>query len=142
MQTMDRKEFLSLVGLGSAALALTYCFGGCQPQNSGVPNAPTNVNFTLDLANAAYSALESNGGYIYSNGVIVARTVSGDYVAVSKYCTHAGGTVVYDSRVNNFYCPVHGSVFSTNGSVVNGPASIPLVKYNTSLTGTSLRVYS
>jgi cytochrome b6-f complex iron-sulfur subunit len=141
METMDRKEFLSLLGISSAALALTYCFGGCQPKNS-VPTAPTNVDFTLDLTNSANSALNNNGGYLYHGGVIVARTIDGSYVAVSQTCTHAGGTVVYDSRINDFYCPVHGSVFSTNGSVVSGPAPSALVKYNTSLSGTSLRVYS
>jgi cytochrome b6-f complex iron-sulfur subunit len=141
METMDRKEFLSLLGISSAALALTYCFGGCQPTNNG-PTAPTNVDFTLDLTNSANSALKSNGGYLYHGGVIVARTVNGSYVAVSQTCTHAGGTVVYDSNINDFYCPVHGSVFSTNGSVVSGPAPSALVKYNTSLSGTSLRVFS
>jgi cytochrome b6-f complex iron-sulfur subunit len=138
---MDRKEFLSLLGISSAALALTYCFGGCQPMNNG-PTTPSNVDFTLDLTNSANSSLDTNGGYVYHGGVIVARTVNGSYVAVSQYCTHAGGTVVYESRINDFYCPVHGSVFSTNGSVISRPASSALVKYNTSLSGTSLRVYS
>lgn len=141
MQTMDRKEFLSLLGISSAALALTYCFGGCKPQNN-IPTAPTGVDFTLDLTNAAYTSLKSNGGYVYNDGIIVARTVSGTYVAVSQYCTHAGGTVVYDSNINDFYCPVHGSLYSTTGSVIQGPAASPLVKYNTSLSGNSLRVYS
>ena len=141
METMDRKEFLSLLGISSAALALTYCFGGCQPMNNG-PTAPSNVDFTLDLTNAANSSLNTNGGYVYHGGVIVARTISGSYVAVSQTCTHAGGTVVYDSRINDFYCPVHGSVFSTSGLVVSGPASGALMKYNVSFSGTSLRVYS
>jgi cytochrome b6-f complex iron-sulfur subunit len=141
METMDRKEFLSLLGLTSAAFAVSYCFGGCQPM-SNAPTAPTNVNFTLDLTNPAYSALNSNGGYIYNGGVIVARTVSGTYIAVSQYCTHAGGTVIYDSKNNDIYCPVHGSVFSTSGSVIQGPAGSPLAKYNTSLSGNSLRIYS
>jgi cytochrome b6-f complex iron-sulfur subunit len=141
MQTMDRKEFLSLLGISSAALALTYCFGGCQPAPTA-PAPPSNVDFTLDLTNAANSALKSSGGYVYNGGVIVARTVNGSYVAVSQYCTHAGGTVVYDSSINDFYCPVHGSIYSTTGSVLQGPAASPLVKYNTTLSGTSLRVYS
>jgi len=141
METINRKEFLSLVGLSSAAIALTYCFGGCQPKNM-IPTAPSNVDFTLDLTNAAYSTLKSDGGYIYNDGIIVAKTVNGSYIAVSQYCTHAGGTVVYDKNINEFYCPVHGSLYSTNGSVVQGPAASPLVKYNTSLTGNSLRVYS
>ncbi len=142
METMDRKEFLSLLGISSAALALTYCFGGCQPGANNVPTAPGNVDFTLDLTSSDNSALNSNGGYVYHSGVMVARTVGGAYIAVSQYCTHAGGTVVYESRVNEVYCPVHGSVFSTNGSVLNGPAPTALVKYNTTLAGTSLRVFS
>jgi cytochrome b6-f complex iron-sulfur subunit len=141
METITRKEFLSLLGLSSAAVAISYCFGGCQPMNS-VPTAPANADFTLDLTNPAYNALNSNGGYVYNDGIIVARTVSGTFIAVSQYCTHAGGTVVYDKNINDLYCPVHGSVFSTNGSVVQGPAGSPLVKYNTSLTGNSLRVYT
>jgi len=141
METISRKEFLSLLGIASAGLALTYCFGGCQPKNNG-PTAPTNVDFTLDLTNPAYSALKSDGGYIYNQGVIVAKTKGGTFVAVSEYCTHAGGIVVYDKNINDFYCPVHGSVYSTSGSVVQGPAASPLLKYNTSLTGSSLRVFS
>ena len=142
MEAISRKEFLSLLGLSSAAVAVTYCFGGCQPAANNIPTAPSNVDFTLDLTNPAYSALNSNGGYVYNQGVIVARTINGTFIAVSQTCTHAGGTVVYNKNANDFYCPVHGSVFSTSGSVINGPAAAPLMKYNTSLSGSSLRVYS
>jgi cytochrome b6-f complex iron-sulfur subunit len=141
METMDRKEFLSLVGISAAALAVTYCFGGCQPLDN-IPTAPTNVDFTLNLTDSANAALNSNGGYLTKNGVIVARTVSGAYVAVSQACTHAGTTVQYVAKTDRFYCPNHGSNFATDGSVVNGPAGSPLAKYNTALNGTSLRVYS
>lgn len=141
METMDRKEFLNLLGISSAAFILSRCLEGCQPMND-IPSAPTNVDFTLDLTASANSALNSNGGYLYKGGVIVARTIAGAYVAVSQYCTHAGGTVVYNPRGDAFYCPVHGSSFSDNGSVIGGPAPSALLKYNTSLSGTSLRVFS
>jgi cytochrome b6-f complex iron-sulfur subunit len=141
VSTMDRKEFLSLLGISSAAFVLSQCLSGCQPMGN-VPTAPSRVDFTLDLTNSAYSALNTNAGYLYKDGIIVARTVSATYIAVSQYCTHAGGTVIYDSRNNDIYCPVHGSIFSNTGSVIQGPAGSPLVKYNTSLSGTSLRVYS
>jgi cytochrome b6-f complex iron-sulfur subunit len=138
---MDRKEFLTILGIGAAAVACSACFGGCQP-NNGVTDAPTNVDFTLDLSDPANVSLRTNGGYIYKNGVIVARTVNGNYVAVSSSCTHAGTAVQYVSSTNRFYCPSHGSNFATDGSVVNGPASSVLSKYNTSLTGSMLRVFS
>jgi cytochrome b6-f complex iron-sulfur subunit len=138
---MNRKEFLSTLGLGAAAVACSYCLNGCSPLNNPI-TAPTNVDFTLDLMAPANAALKTNGGYLYNGGIIVARTVSGTYVAVSQICTHAGGTVQYVSNANSFYCPNHGSSFATNGSVINGPATSSLTAYHTSLTGTSLRVYS
>ncbi len=140
---MDRKEFLSLLGLGAAAMTCSYFLAGCTPNSSNLITAPpTNVDFTLNLTDPANAALKNNGGYIYQNGIIVARTINGDYVAVSQTCTHQGGTVYYDKAGNEFHCPVHGSNFATNGSVINGPAASPLMKYSTSLSGTSLRVYS
>jgi cytochrome b6-f complex iron-sulfur subunit len=138
---MERKEFLSILGVGAAAIACGRCFTGCK-KNDSVTNPPTNVDFTLDLTNPAYAALKTNGGFIYNSGVIVARTASGSYIAVSSTCTHAGGTVQFDVNNNLFHCPVHGSNFAVDGSVLNGPAGSPLTKYNTSLSGNSLRVYS
>jgi cytochrome b6-f complex iron-sulfur subunit len=139
---MDRKEFLTTLGLGAAAVACGYCFGGCQ-SNDQVVTAPTNVDFTLDLNAPANSVLKTNGGYVYNSiGVIVARTVDGTYIALSSGCTDAEGTVQYVASGNRFYCPNHGSNFATNGSVINGPASRPLTAYKTSLSGTSLRVFS
>ncbi len=137
---MDRKGFLSTLGLGAAAVTCQYCLGGCK--NPDAITGPTNVNFTLDLTQPANTALNQNGGYVYNGGVIVARTVNGAYVAVSQACTHQGNTVVYDKTYNQFFCPAHGSRFGTDGSVINGPASSPLTRYNTQLNGNLLKVYS
>jgi cytochrome b6-f complex iron-sulfur subunit len=139
---MERKEFLSILGLGAAAAACSYCFAGCS-SSSGGSNilAPANVDFTLDLTNPAYAGLKSVGGYAYNQGVIVAHASSG-YVAVSQACTHQGTTILFDPASNSFFCPAHGSRFSLTGSVINGPAADPLGSYKTSLTGNSLRVYS
>jgi cytochrome b6-f complex iron-sulfur subunit len=137
---MDRKEFLSLLGVGTAAIVCSYCLPGCTVNDPGI-TAPTNVDFTLDLTNAAYSALKTVGGSFANNGVLVANTPGG-YVAVSIACTHQVASVGYDKANNNFYCPAHGSVFATNGSVVRGPAGSPLATYKITLTGSSLRVYS
>lgn len=138
---MDRKEFLSTLGLGAVAIACTYCLNGCKPLDNPI-TAPTNVNFTLDLTAPANAALTKNGGYIYNGGVIVARTADGSYVALSQTCTHQGGTVQYVESGNRFWCPSHNSYFATNGSVIGGPAPSSLATYHTALTGTSLRVYS
>ena len=138
---MDRKEFLSIVGIGAVSLLCQSCLTGCNPQNS-IVNAPTNVDFTLDLSSASNVALTKDGGYVYNSGVIVARVSAGNFVAVSQACTHQGTTVIYENSSHHFYCRSHGSTYATNGSVIYGPASSPLKQYNVALTGTSLRVYS
>jgi cytochrome b6-f complex iron-sulfur subunit len=137
---MERKEFLALIGAGSAAILCGQCFSGCKPADD--ITGPTNVDFTVDLNAAANASLRTNGGYIYSNGIIVARTITGTYVAVSQACTHAGATVFYNAGSNLFHCSSHGSDFATNGTVVTGPASSALTRYNTTLTGSMLRIYS
>lgn len=137
---MERREFLSVVGMGTVAVACSYCLGGCKTPDP--ISAPTNVDFTLDITNPSFSALRNNGGYVYNAGVIVARTVSGNFVALSQVCTHQGATVVYDPGTDSFYCPSHGSQFSTGGSVLRGPAGSALMSYHTTLTGNSLHVYS
>jgi cytochrome b6-f complex iron-sulfur subunit len=138
---MERNEFLSILGVGAAAVACGYCFGGCNSNTGGGITAPTNVDFTLDLTNPAYAGLKSVGNYVYNAGVIVAHAQSG-YVAVSLACPHQGATVVFDASTNSFFCPAHGSRFSLSGAVIAGPAGSPLGSYKTTLTGTSLRVFS
>jgi cytochrome b6-f complex iron-sulfur subunit len=139
---MTRKDFFARVGFGAAAVLIPACIGGLVSSctNDGTPApAPTNVDFMLDISNGT---LASNGGYLVHVGVLVARTLTGSFIAVSAACTHQGTNVNYSSTGNNFICPNHGAQFSSAGTVTRGPASINLTQYNTVLTGNSLRVFS
>ena len=137
---MDRKEFLSQLGLTSAAVFMGACRAGCS--KDGSTPAPTDVDFTINLSDPANAALGAAGGFIYKNNIIIARTQTNAYIAVSQACTHEGTTVQFQGANNRFFCPNHGATFSTTGSVTNGPATKALVSYNTALTGTTLRIYS
>ena len=143
---MERKEFLNALGVSAASLFLATCLGGCSKSGDAAgmgnnPPPPSNIDFTLDLNQPDNSNLGTNGGFIYKNGVIVARTTSGSYIAVAMACTHQGTTVVFDGANNRFFCNNHGSSFSTTGAVNNGPASTNLKQYSTTLTGRMLRVF-
>ncbi|MDB5134756.1 MAG: cytochrome b6-f complex iron-sulfur subunit [Mucilaginibacter sp.] len=145
---MDRKQFLSLIGGGAATVALFSCTGcskssqGPGNNNQGTITGPTGIDFTLDLTASANSALLANGGYLASNGVLVARTNAGVYIAVQQSCTHQNYPLIYNGASDEFFCNNHGSAFSDKGVVLNSPANRNLVVYNTTLSGTSLRVYS
>jgi cytochrome b6-f complex iron-sulfur subunit len=137
---MDRKEFLSLITLTATSVAFP-CLSGCSKSNtSSSPAAPTNVDFTIDLN--TNTQLNTNGGYIYSNGIIVARTLTGQFIAVQQVCTHENFTLVYQGSGHRFYCDGHGGTFNESGQVTGGPPPAALTKYNTSLNGNLLRVYS
>lgn len=138
---MKRSQFIKMVGVGTVACAcgqLVSC-----SSNSTTPS-PTNANvdFTLDLTASANAALNADGGFVSSQGIIIARVSAGNFVALSQACTHQGTPVVFQKSANNFLCNNHGSTFSLTGAVTKGPAASPLRKFNTELTGNSLRIFS
>lgn len=159
---VSRGDFLRSLGLSSAALLSFYCLGSGLTACSSKSNDPTpattpastagfsgnatlgsgTIDFTLDLTAPAYAKLTSNGGFIYQNDIVVARTNNGGYVALAKACTHQGTSVEYQPNVNNFYCPNHGSRFANSGSVLNGPAAQSLQSFKATLStdGKQLRV--
>ena len=136
-KNMNRKEFLQTLGLGAVTIAFIESLPGCQKSDL----TPANVDFTINTTDTQYNALNQAGGYVYVNNVIIANN-DGQYLALSKICTHAGCTVVYESQQNNFYCPCHGSIFNFNGQVIMGPASYPLTQYTVDVNGTSLHVHN
>lgn len=145
---MERKEFLSLVGLSSASALAAVCMGSCSKSTEntttpGQPTTPTNVNITLDLTQAANASLATPGGFIYTGAIIVAKTISGSYIAVSKVCTHQGSTIEYQGTNQRFYCPNHGATFTDTGSFIAGPDSLASLKqYKTTLSGNMLTITS
>ncbi len=137
---MTRYEFLKKAGFGGAALMtlLTAC---SKSSDLSPITTPGSVDFTLDLTASSNAALKTNGGYVISNNVVVARTSQGTYVAGSHICTHEARTKVVFLN-NEFYCTEHGARFTTAGVGLNSYASAGLSVYKTELSGNSLRIYS
>ena len=109
---------------------------------------------------AAYSSAAGTGSSTGANGpVVLARTTdipvgggkvltdkrivitqpqAGSFHAFTAICTHQGCIVdaVSGGTIN---CPCHGSKYSiVNGSVVNGPAPLPLAAVSITVQGTSI----
>jgi glycine/D-amino acid oxidase-like deaminating enzyme/nitrite reductase/ring-hydroxylating ferredoxin subunit len=50
-------------------------------------------------------------------------TVDGKTCAVSAICTHMGGVLRFNDLEKSWDCPLHGSRFAADGSVLEGPAT-------------------
>jgi nitrite reductase/ring-hydroxylating ferredoxin subunit len=146
---MERKKFLRTLGAG-AAFAITFpCLGSCSKDNEiegDIVTPPTNVDFTIDLTSSEAAKLANNGGFILKNLVVVVKNLEGEFVAATQICSHEQYDQVRFVNQDGgiFYCDVHGSRFSQNGTPLNEiPNSTPkaLKIYNTTLEGTILRVF-
>jgi cytochrome b6-f complex iron-sulfur subunit len=139
---MDRRELIQRVLVGGAVLVLApSVLNSCTKDSStnpvGDPN-PTGID--IDLSLPANSSLKNTGGSIIKQGIIIINTGGGKYIALSSVCTHQGCTVAYNSSADQIQCPCHGSVYTTSGSVVSGPAPTALKSYHVGVNGNMLSI--
>lgn len=139
---IKRHAFLKSLGLKGASLLAVYCgvssLSSCT--NESVTPA-SSADFTLDLTNPTYSKLNTVGNYVIANGIVIARVSSTGFAAVTQVCSHENkANVIYSG--GGFYCTQHGATFSTTGAGTNANGSKGIKAYQTSLSGTSLRIFA
>ncbi len=137
---MTRKEFLENIGLGAAFVLTATCMGGCTKDSAEGQNK---IDFTIDLNKAAYAKLQTPGTYIVKDGVVIARSNSGEYLAATQTCSHEQLTqITYSSDEGGWLCTAHGALFDEEGNGLNANGSKGLTIYNTELLANNmLRVY-
>lgn len=147
---MERRAFIGNVTapvFAACAACLAACSksgaGSSTNNNGGSTGGNTgavNVNFTVDLS----QSLLTVGSSLVQSGVIVVRLNTGNvpsaFTAVQVACTHQGTSINYNAQGNDFVCPLHGSVYSTTGAVLNGPATAALKQYATTINGNIMTV--
>ncbi|MDA2894435.1 Rieske (2Fe-2S) protein [Mycolicibacterium sp. BiH015] len=127
MVVVPRKTVLAGAGIGLAAAAVAACSSGSE---SSAPETSADGSSAPKSSKPAGEALATTAEVPVGSGVIVGEVVltqaaAGDFKGFSAVCTHTGCLLneVADGTIN---CPCHGSKFSLDGAVVNGPASKPL----------------
>jgi cytochrome b6-f complex iron-sulfur subunit len=142
--TIERSEFLKQVGIGFGAIMLMNCIQGCSADTEipdPNPTTSTKVDFKINLA----TTLLTDGSFTVNktNNVIVARVNATTYLAVASLCTHEKAEITYRAATNDFRCPLHGSLFKSDGTVTMGPAATALKKFSTTVdtTNKELRVF-
>ena len=138
---MNRRKFLSWVGIGGLATYLPVALVACSPQtennstsdsnetsSSGDTEKPTIEGFTTI---ASVQELDEQGQIVQKeNEVIIFRDPgTSAVVALNSICTHQGCTVKWKEDKANLNCSCHDTDFGIDGQVIKGPANEPLAPY-------------
>lgn len=118
--------------------------------SSPVPYVP--INRSLTLANPQYNALYGIGGYVIIPdagvaGVLAVRATDDQVFAFDLQCTHdpndANSKSAPDASHLFLDCPVcHSQWLLLSGQLNKGPATYPLLQYQTSFDGYIVKIYN
>ena len=128
---MDRRTFLTLVGVGGIATNLPVAFAKESRFQSTIAQNGINDFISigsLDDLNKKGQILDKKSP-IGSILIVANPEVPNGLSAVNPTCTHEGCTVKWKEDKNYFDCPCHDARFTIDGSVAKGPAKEPLETY-------------
>lgn len=123
-----RRDFLKTIGVGFAAAAAPL-----------LSNCAGQVNYRAEVANDKIiipkkdaPSLAKPNGVMLTNapgvGRLLLKNVNGtEIVALTLTCTHRGCEV--QPLPDGFECPCHGSEYDGLGNVIEGPARLPLTRF-------------
>jgi Rieske Fe-S protein len=143
--------------LASACAACTAALAGCARYgtSSGLAGAPapaattpsappaggaaSSAGATTAAALASTADIPVGGGKVLTaQKIVITQPQAGSFHAFTAICTHQG-CIVNSVSGGTIDCPCHGSKYSAvNGSVVNGPATLPLAAVSIKVQGTSI----
>ena len=115
------------------------------PAYGGAASAGTGSGATGSAGGGAANVLASTaeipvggGTVLTAQRIVITQPQAGTYHAFTAICTHQG-CIVNSVSGGTINCPCHGSKYSiVNGSVVNGPAPLPLAAVSIKVEGTSI----
>jgi Rieske Fe-S protein len=147
-----RRGALAGIGLAGVAATLTAC-GGSSSSAAGTASAAPAGSTPAGAAGASAAAsspapagggavlgttsqIPVGGGMVFTAAkVVVTQPTAGQFKGFTAICTHLH--CIVDKVANGTIdCPCHGSKYSVkDGSVVNGPAPMPLAAQPITVSG-------
>lgn len=127
-------------------LSSTWSCGEKQAHDS-IPEV--SVNLYLDINSTMYIELNTIGGWVYLTGgykgILVYRVSVDEFVAYDRGCPYdpfeAAARIVMDPSgltCSDSNCTSQFGIL--DGSVIKGPATVPLKRYNTYFDGNTLSI--
>jgi Rieske Fe-S protein len=152
-QRISRREFCAGACQIASCATLATFVSGCSgdespssPSGGGTSLLPVlsgqfaNSRVQLTTTGSALANVEGTALVESIAGVfLVARTGTTTFSAIDATCTHEGCRVNSVSGAT-YVCPCHGSRYSRNGQVVQGPARASLRQYTTAFANDVLTI--
>lgn len=135
-----RRNFLTrLLKITSAVLAAYIIYPIARFLNP--PDVSPGEKLTVEVATTSELQPDSARFFEFLNKpAVLVHLRNGGYEALSAKCTHLGCTVEFEPGKDIFYCNCHGSEFGIDGSVLKGPAELPLSRYYVKIDGDKIFV--
>ena len=143
---MDRDDFIKTCGLGCLGLLGIFpLLESCAPTkylNGKIEGAFLEIPLSAfeyvkkeELRFRTYVVVHNNS---LQYPICLYRLSATEYQALLMKCTHQGTELqVYGDRLQ---CPAHGSEFTKNGAVQNGPAETNLRRFPVHVEGNQLKI--
>ncbi|MEO0374065.1 MAG: Rieske 2Fe-2S domain-containing protein [Cyanobacteria bacterium P01_A01_bin.17] len=155
---MDRRTFMSWVGLGFVATSLPVAIAACSSDTAESPTAdapadappppppgaPAREDGFVEVGTVA--DLDANGAIAdkdFSAGPLsVFRDPANSeaLIAVNATCAHQGCVADWSKDAGLLICPCHGSKFNPDGSIDTGPVEKPLDVFEVKIDGEAVLV--
>jgi cytochrome b6-f complex iron-sulfur subunit len=127
------RGFLSLWGLGAAAVGLTFLRAPTSEKRPGEGVVRGGTLSSLPIGQARFVA---HG----AEPLFLVRASETEVIALSAICTHLRCTLNWDETNGRIVCPCHAGTFDRSGNVISGPAKRPLPQYRVEVRDDEIRV--
>jgi cytochrome b6-f complex iron-sulfur subunit len=128
----SRRSFVTTIAGLAVLVGFGVALGSVKIPSPSAPASPASsakpASSVTPITNTNNLQTDSPVYFEYPSGYpnVLFKRSDGSLAAYSMLCTHVCCEVTYESSLNEFYCPCHGSVFDFAGRVTRGPAGSPL----------------
>ena len=154
---MDRRKFLSWIGLGFLVTSVPTTIASCQSsggdagisseektsETEAAESKTTSSSYVIgtvaDLD--AKGVLSGQPDFAKATVLVIRNPQTPDTLfALNASCPHEGCDVEWKADRSEFVCPCHSGRFAPDGALLGGPPKTPLATYVAQIQGTQVVV--